>query len=77
MKGVIKRFTSKLNKGAIAVAGTALLATSAFADDPTNLREALPDSFLDSSIWVVASLVIGAVVAVKAIQMVLRLVKRV
>ena len=63
-----------LTKGLVTLGA---LSTFAFADDPTNLREALPDTFLDSSIWVVASLLIGAVVAIKAIQVVARLIKRI
>lgn len=69
-----KALTSALTKAGLVVAS---LGSFAFADDPTNLREALPTSVLDSSIWVVASLVIAAVVGVKGIQLVMRLIKRV
>ena len=71
-----KALTRTFAKAGLVVAS---LGSFAFAadGDPTNLREALPTSVLDSSIWVVASLVIAAVVGVKGIQLVMRLIKRV
>ena len=66
--------TKLINAG---VAAAAILPTLSFADDPTDLKTALPSSLLDPGFWIAVGLVIGAVVAVKGVQVVIRLIKRV
>jgi len=70
-----KDFRARLIKAGVAAA--AILPTLSFADDPTDLKTALPTSILDSGFWVAVGLVIGGVVAVKGVQIVMRLIKRV
>jgi len=70
---VKSKFHSGLIKGAILVT---TLSGFAFADDQ-NLSDALPTSVVDGGIWQAAALVFGGVVAVKGIQIALRLIKRV
>ena len=74
MKKVLR---SSLTKGAVVLASLSSFAFAASNSTPKNLQQALPTSVLDSSIWIVAGLVIAAVVAVKSIQIVMRLIKRV
>jgi len=70
---VKNKFQSGLVKSAVLVTA---LSGFAFADDG-NLSSSLPTSLVDSGIWQAAALVFGAVVAVKGIQIVIRLIKRV
>ena len=67
-----KRSWKKIATGAIIIAST----TPAFADD-VNLSKAVPDHLLGSWFMDAAVLAIGAVAAVKGIQLIMRFVRRV
>jgi len=73
----MQKIRAKLIKAGVA-AGAMLLPVLSFAeDDPTDLKSALPDSILDGGFWVAVALVLGGIVAVKGVQIVMRLIKRV
>ena len=63
----------KLIGFAVLAAGT----LPAFAATDSNLSSVVPTSFVGSWFWAAAGLVIGAVVAVKGVQVIIRLIRRV
>jgi len=71
---VAKRIRGKASR-VVGGLGLLLIGNLAFADD-VNLSKALPDSILGQWFMDAAGLVIGAVVAVKGIQLIIRLLKR-
>ena len=72
MKGIFPR----LNKKAVGFAILAASTLPAFADDG-NLSSVVPTSFVGDWFWAAAGLVIGAVVAIKGVQVIIRLLRRV
>ena len=71
-----KRPGFNLNPKAVGFAVLAAATLPAFAADG-NLSSVVPTSFVGSWFWAAAGLVIGAVVAVKGVQIIIRLIRRV
>ena len=72
----MKSILTRVNKKAVGFAVLAASTLPAFADDG-NLSSVVPTSFVGKWFWAAAALVIGAVVAIKGVQVVIRLLRRV
>ena len=72
----MKRVVSRLNKKLVGLGILAASTIPAFADDG-NLSTVVPTSFVGDWFWAAAGLVIGAVVAIKGVQVIIRLLRRV
>jgi len=72
-----KRPSFNLNPKAVGLAVLAAATLPAFADTDANLSNLVPTSFIGNWFWAAAGLVVGAVVAVKGVQVIIRFVRRV